>query len=134
MGYSEGYNAGKQLREVILKNAEILKKIDSFKDLKENWDSYGSEKIKSTAIRLASHFVNQCSKNGLVVEFVVPMSSGNIQMEWGNNLELEIYSNGNVGLCLFDDDCNVIMDDIDNSVDDVIQKILSLLKKKRKKH
>lgn len=55
---------------------DLIKRIESFRELGDNWDSYGSRKISEEAIKKAKYFID-----GL---FVAPVSGGGIQIELGD--------------------------------------------------
>lgn len=64
--------------------SEQTAKIEAFRDLKENWDSYGSNPIHPDAIEVAKVIAPQ-----LTDWHVVPLSGGGIQFE-KDNAEIEI--------------------------------------------
>jgi hypothetical protein len=65
----------------------IIDKIKSFKDLEEDWDSYGAKCIEQDTIDRAIEFyelsINQLNK--LPDPFVCPDCNGNIDFSWENN-------------------------------------------------
>ena len=56
---------------------ELIKKIESFRELGDNWDSYGCRKISEEAIEKAKYFAE-----GL---FVVPTSEGGVEIYLGDD-------------------------------------------------
>ena len=76
---------------------EIVERIKSFRELKQNWDVYGAEPLKPSAIVAALHFVDLigCSPN---IE-VFPTALGTIQFEWENGIyyvETEVHPDGSI--------------------------------------
>lgn len=76
-----------------------LEKIESFKDLKDDWDSYGGREIDKRAISAASAFVAGTQP--------VPTCRGGIQLEWhlgGMDLEIVFDHEGKVESVLWSRD------------------------------
>ena len=76
---------------------EIIERIKSFRELKQNWDGYGAEPLEPSVIIAALHFVDLigCSPN---IE-VFPTALGTIQFEWENGIyyvETEVYPDGSI--------------------------------------
>lgn len=76
---------------------EIVERIKSFRELKQNWDGYGAEPLKPSVIVAALHFVDLigCSPN---IE-VFPAALGTIQFEWENGIyyvETEVHPDGSI--------------------------------------
>ncbi len=80
----------------IEKVEEQIEKIESFKNLKENWDSYGAEKVNEDCIKRAISIVNFFKNRSLGINFSYPLPDGGIQLEMNNsyNLEIEVNPNG----------------------------------------
>ena len=84
---------------------EGVKKILSFKDLRKNWDSYGSKPPTPSAINKAIEFV-------LAVPFeklqprILPASGGAVHLEWrksGRGLQVEFLSDGSIEYLLIEE-------------------------------
>lgn len=76
---------------------EIVERIKSFRELKQNWDGYGAEPLEPSVIVAALHFVDLigCSPN---IE-VFPTALGTIQFEWENGIyhvETEVHPDGSI--------------------------------------
>jgi hypothetical protein len=66
--------------------------IDHLSTLKPNWDGYGAPVISPAIIAAAKKFVRALPENLAYRPRVVPMSTGNLQLEWhhgSKTLELE---------------------------------------------
>lgn len=65
--------------------------------LKENWDSYGAQRIQPEAASAAMQVLLAVMKKNTPTPAIVPTPSGNIQLEWhqsGIDLEIEIDPDG----------------------------------------
>ena len=76
---------------------EIVERIKSFHELRQNWDGYGAEPLDPSVIVAALHFVDLigCSPN---IE-VFPTALGTIQFEWENGIyyvETEVHPDGSI--------------------------------------
>ena len=76
---------------------EIVERIKSFRELKQNWDGYGAEPLEPSVIVAALHFVDLigCSPNIKVF----PTALGTIQFEWENGIyyiETEVHPDGSI--------------------------------------
>ena len=70
----------------------ILKRIDSFSELEENWNGYNGRKITETSILVAKLYLNHLLKNISGNFSVYPMPSGGIQYEIDDkDIEIEIH-------------------------------------------
>jgi hypothetical protein len=88
----------------------LLKKINRFQLLKNDWDSYGSEPSSETAVAVASALVSEIFVElaprvsaQAVPFFAAPLSGGGVQLEWGNGtarIEVEIGPDGKFGYLL----------------------------------
>lgn len=80
----------------------LLSKIADFKYLKENFDSYNSDKISELAIDTAIEIVNKLRSADIEDVFVFPMRDGGIQFEISRisdiDEELVIDKKGNIKL------------------------------------
>jgi hypothetical protein len=97
-----------------------IQKLEEFKVLSPNWDSYGAERITDTAIMTAKRLLlalqdrleneldferpwldlSRTSPSPLTPYWVVPLPSGGVQMEWQgpeSEIEVEIDGVGNLG-------------------------------------
>ena len=65
---------------------------DGLTTLKSNWDGYGAPAIRKDIIEAARNFVGLLPENWADGPRIVPMSTGNLQLEWHHGtkvLELE---------------------------------------------
>ena len=79
-------------------------KLEGFKDLKHNWDSYGGLPIKLEIIKAAHEFLDNMPAD-FVFPYVQPTGDGTVGFEWdtGNGrLELEIETPETVGFVKLD--------------------------------
>lgn len=65
-------------------------KIDSFRELEQNWDSYDADPVGPKAIERAKWLLAKISKEAY---FVCPTRCGGIQIDWGTHSELEVEIN-----------------------------------------
>ncbi|MBX7216654.1 MAG: hypothetical protein K1X90_06740 [Candidatus Kapabacteria bacterium] len=69
-------------KETISGNAwKVMESLHSFRQLEENWDSYGAAKPSEKAISKAINLVKQLDKAGKAVYFVAPGPNGEIVVE-----------------------------------------------------
>lgn len=89
--------------------ADALRRIDEFRGLEPNWNSYGAERVTREAISAAKVLFRALSDDarqlgpGLRPVAVVPLGSGGVQVEWfgpGGELEVEIEPDGTLGYLL----------------------------------
>jgi hypothetical protein len=70
----------------------VCSELDDLLTLPKNWDGYGSPKISPTLVDAAKWFVRALPEHLAYRPRVVPMSPGNLQLEWQHGskaLELE---------------------------------------------
>lgn len=73
--------------------------LHKLKELPENWDSYGSSRIKDKAVKTTANLLVDTAKFGMPKPYIFPVSGGGLQLEWqqGNKeLEIEILPNGKI--------------------------------------
>ena len=82
----------------------IFDTLDSFKDLQENWDSYGALPIKGSAIAEAKVFIDKISnfvnKNSI---FCTPLPDGCVQVEFvlgSSEFEVEILNSNEASMLI----------------------------------
>ena len=96
----------------------VAEKLVDFKDLPENWDSYGAKKINTRVIVECLQIFSALLVNRLLPEpSVFPVADGSVQLEWSIcdlDLEIQVYSGNKIHI-LFED----LIGDID-VVDEVI--------------
>ena len=65
----------------------ITEDLEAFRELKDNWDSYGGKPITGVALEQAKYFLDL---------FIAPTSEGGILITLGDNedIAIEIHSNG----------------------------------------
>lgn len=98
----------KELVHTISYKSKIaISKIESFKNLNDNWDSYGAEIPSLIAIENAKNFIKLANKDGLEVYFTAPGRNGDVLVEFQltNRISAEIYFNrdGSDELLIFGD-------------------------------
>lgn len=74
---------------------DVVEKINSLLALPENWDSYGAERIKLDAALNTVKLLLSAMEEYTPLPAIVPVSSGNLQVEWhvfDRDLEIEIGS------------------------------------------
>lgn len=79
-------------------------KLDGFKDLKRNWDSYGGLPIRPEIIAAAHEFLDNMPTD-LEFSNVVPCGSGSVGFEWqrdGRELSLDIETPATMGYLTYD--------------------------------
>lgn len=77
----------------LMDSKRALKRLDEFKSLKKNWDSYGGLKPDHTAIEKSKKLIE-----GL---FVCPMNNGNIEITLGDEeVTLIVDNQGGVSVVL----------------------------------
>lgn len=101
--------------ELSTKAKNAISKIKSFKNLKEDWDSYKANIISHSAIENAINFIKKIDKEDFIqVYFVAPVPDGGVLCEYKNNNgeSAEIYFNfdGFNEIVIFDSDNEVILE------------------------
>lgn len=80
---------------------EVFKKLDSFKLLEENWDSYGALPIDPDCIERAKSFLLAIGVLFTPPLWPCPTSHGGVQFEWNHNgkdLEIAFEPEGALGI------------------------------------
>ncbi len=77
-------------------------RLDEFKSLEEDWDSYGADPISPKAIVTAKNLLRTCSRP----DFIAPLADGGVQLEWecpdiNRGAEVEISAEGKAELEVF---------------------------------
>ena len=86
----------------------LLKRIDSFSELEENWNGYNARKITETSIIVAKSYLNHILKYTENF-YVYPMTSGGIQYEINvKDIEIEIH------------DYDILISDFENDTEERI--------------
>ncbi len=84
------------LRNLDRSQADLLAAMNAVGDLAQlpqDWDSYGSRQIQTSAIRQALEILQMANLQHIPMPFVVPVPGGGVQLEWrleGRELELEV--------------------------------------------
>jgi len=66
-------------------------------NLRAGWDSYGAHAVSADAVAATIRFLGLVMQEESRMPFIVPMSSGNIQLEWhsgGVDIEVEVTPDG----------------------------------------
>jgi hypothetical protein len=61
---------------------QFITKLESFKSLEPNWDSYGAQPPSSKTVETAINFVKKADKNELPLYFVAPGPNGELVIEF----------------------------------------------------
>ena len=77
-------------------------RLDEFKSLEENWDSYGAQPISPKAIDRAKDLLRVCSPPC----FIAPLADGGVQLEWecpdaNRRAEVEVNAEGKAEIEVF---------------------------------
>jgi hypothetical protein len=73
---------------------QFITKLESFKSLEPNWDSYGAQPPSSKIVETAITFVKKADKNELPLYFVAPGPNGELVIEFRKgNKEASAYIN-----------------------------------------
>jgi hypothetical protein len=70
-----------------------------------NWDSYQARRINPESAAAAIRFLGLVMQENTLLPFIVPMSSGDIQLEWhssGVDIEVEVTQDGPTNLSIED--------------------------------
>ncbi len=79
--------------EVSKQAKEIFARLEEFRGLEYNWDSYQAKAVKNDVIDFSKKVALRLLEIGIHIDFCVPMRDGGIQFEFirlGNECELEI--------------------------------------------
>lgn len=74
--------------------------------LGNDWDSYDARRLNAESAAAAIRFLGLVMQENTVLPFIVPMSSGDIQLEWhgsGIDIEVEITPSGPTNLSMEDE-------------------------------
>lgn len=74
-----------QLSDLSEEAREVLSKIKTFSQLRENWDSYGAEPPSKAALQNALSFVKTLDRQRLPVFFTAPGPNGEVLVELKTN-------------------------------------------------
>ncbi|MEA5448793.1 hypothetical protein VB780_09460 [Leptolyngbya sp. CCNP1308] len=91
----------------------VLKSAFEFKELTENWDSYGSPKITEDAFQSLLNVLFQVQNEILPSPFICPVPGGGLQLEWEigeYELELEFLPDGSIEFLTVDKSANHLED------------------------
>jgi hypothetical protein len=87
---------------------ELKLRIESFSELRKNWDPYDADEITPQSIITSCNVLDLISKTYDINEiYVYPMRNGGIQFEIGDYIEIQIL-NSDVTEFKFDSDFNII--------------------------
>ncbi|MDT3739356.1 MAG: hypothetical protein RO257_07630 [Candidatus Kapabacteria bacterium] len=70
-------------------------KIESFKILENNWDSFGAESPSQNAIKNAKDFIRAVDKLGMIIYFTAPGRNGDVlvELKFSSQISVEVYFN-----------------------------------------
>lgn len=104
----------------------LLQKLDKFKELGENWDSYGALPIKEDAIQKAKHVLfTIIEQTGFIPQYVVPCPHGGIQFE---HHKADVMYDFEIEICP-DGKCSVLMPDESEHEDISLEEVCRLIRK-----
>jgi len=87
---------------------EIWMKVERFRSLEENWDSYGAAPPAKVAIDAAINFLRKVNQTNLPLYFAAPGVEGEVMIEFkgesGKAAEVYFNPDGSTELLLFQDD------------------------------
>jgi hypothetical protein len=110
---------------------EFSEKINGFRFLEKNWDSYNADTISDKAIQKAISILDkiiQTTQNHSIKLHVFPMRNGGIQFELDNenqSFEIEIDTNGILKFIRFDEEGD-ILEEINNFEIEKLATVLSV--------
>jgi hypothetical protein len=80
------------------KQIQAINEVIRLRDLKENWDSYGSPPLNVETINTSIALIRNVPMEDLPAPHVIPTAGGGIQFEWGGNrgLEIEVTQDGKI--------------------------------------
>jgi hypothetical protein len=73
--------------------------LHKLKELPENWDSYGSPRIKDVSVKTTADLLINLAKLGMPKPYLFPVSGGGLQLEWqqsNRELEIEVLPDGRI--------------------------------------
>ena len=88
---------------------EVIKRICTLGDLKENWDSYGARRIDPFCAMAAVDLILSVMGADVPIPAVVPTSRGGVQLEWhcgGMDLEIVVESPSRFRIAFEDEQAN----------------------------
>lgn len=97
----------KEKQEIIQKDIlkkDIKLKLESFAELKPNWDSYGAEEINISTVNFSNEIANELIELGVNLKFCYPLSYGGIQLEFYSNkyyIEIEVNPDYSINVLSF---------------------------------
>lgn len=92
---------------------DLIDRIEKFKDLEQDWDTYGSEKISLSSISTAIQLIKKFGTNNINVDNAFPMRDGGVQLEndfENNNIEIEVNPDNEITLLVFDKESNLVLE------------------------
>ena len=96
-------------------NKKAINILYGYRDLTENWDSYGAAIPSDVAIRKAIRYVQKLNESNIDVYFVVPSPNGEVLVEIkiGNiNLEMEFSDSHSDTICLIENGSIIAENDL----------------------
>lgn len=92
--------------------------LHKLKELPENWDSYGSPRIKDISVTTTANLLIDLAKFGMPKPQIFPVSGGGLQLEWQRNmreLEIEVLPDGSIEYLKVYEDGEMTEDSIDKT-------------------
>lgn len=105
------FRKSEEIQTLSMKTRQVIKKLDSFRMLKHNWDSHGAVQPDNSTVEKVVSLVKQLDEDGVIPLFVAPGPNGEILLEFkAGDMEAELYINadGSDHLLIYDgDQCKV---------------------------
>jgi len=92
---------------------DLMNRIEEFKNLESNWDTYNADKISPAGISNAKQIVNVFGINNIIFDCAFPMRDGGVQLEInskGCNIEIEVSLDSDIKLLVFNKVNNLILE------------------------
>ena len=107
---------------------QFIAKLQSFKSLESNWDSYGAQPPSMKSIHQAISIVNKADKNLLPLYFTAPGPNGELIIEFRNGKKegaIYINSDGSTELILSEGGNFILEGTVENNYKDLLHFINS---------
>jgi len=92
---------------------DLINRIEEFKNLDSNWDTYNADKISPDSITNARQIVKIFGTNNIIFDCAFPMRDGGVQLEINSkdfNIEIEVNPDTEIKLLVFNKVNNLILE------------------------